>query len=72
VQHPLYSGWFLVLWGQAQTEFTPATAVWGSFYLLIGTAFEERRLIARYGQIYEIYRKRVPAYLPWRGRVRTV
>ncbi len=69
VRHPLYSGLFLVLWGHAQTEFALATALWGSLYLVIGTGFEERRLIARYGQAYTAYRARVPAYLPWRGRV---
>lgn len=69
VRHPLYSGLFLVLWGHAQTEFALATALWGSVYLLIGTAYEERRLIARYGQVYADYRQRVPAFIPWRGQV---
>ncbi len=69
VRHPLYSGAFLVLWGHAQTEFALATAVWGSLYLLIGTKFEERRLVALYGTAYSAYRKRVPAFIPWKGRV---
>lgn len=69
VRHPLYSGLFLVLWGHAQTEFALATAFWGSFYLIIGAGFEERRLIARYGTAYADYRARVPAFVPWRGRV---
>lgn len=67
VRHPLYSGLFLVLWGHAQTEFALATAVWGSLYLLIGTVFEERRLVALYGPAYVVYRVRVPAFIPWRG-----
>jgi protein-S-isoprenylcysteine O-methyltransferase Ste14 len=69
VRHPLYSGLFLILWGHAQTELAIATAVWASLYLLIGTWFEERRLIDRYGDAYRNYRARVPAYVPWRGRV---
>lgn len=68
IRHPLYSGLFLVLWGHAQTEFALATAVWGSIYLIIGARFEERRLIDRYGAAYQIYRSRVPAFFPWRGR----
>lgn len=68
VRHPLYSGLFLVLWGHAQTEFALATAVWGSIYLLIGAMYEERRLAARYGDAYVEYRRRVPAFIPWRGR----
>ena len=70
VRHPLYSGLFLVLWGHAQTEFALATAVWGSVYLLIGALYEERRLADRYGDAYVEYRRRVPAFIPWRGRVR--
>ena len=46
-----------------------ATAVWGSAYLVIGTAFEERKLRRLYGQAYEDYRARVPAFVPWKGRV---
>lgn len=69
VRHPLYSGLFLVLWGHAQTEFALATALWGSVYLVIGAGFEERRLIDRYGTAYRTYRARVPAFVPWRGRV---
>lgn len=69
VRHPLYSGLFLVLWGHAQTEFALATAVWGSVYLVIGATYEERRLVARYGAAYASYRSRVPAFVPWRGRV---
>jgi methanethiol S-methyltransferase len=69
VRHPLYSGLFMVLWGHAQTEFALATALWGSVYLVIGAGFEERRLIDRYGTAYRTYRARVPAFVPWRGRV---
>ncbi|MEO5336227.1 MAG: isoprenylcysteine carboxylmethyltransferase family protein [Magnetospirillum sp. WYHS-4] len=68
VRHPLYAGSFLVLWGKAADEFELATAVWASLYLLIGAACEERRLLARYGQAYADYRRRVPAFVPWKGR----
>ena len=68
VRHPLYSALFLCLWGLADDTLSLATAVWGSLYLLIGTFFEERKLIALYGQAYEIYKSRVPPFVPWRGR----
>lgn len=68
VRHPLYSAVFLILWGAAWTPFGLATAIFGSGYLLIGTYFEERRLLARHGQTYADYRDRVPAFIPWRGR----
>ncbi len=70
VRHPLYSGAFLILWGGVTGDFELATAIWASLYLLIGAWFEERRLLRLYGAEYAEYRHRVPAFVPWRGRVR--
>lgn len=67
VRHPLYAFAFLVLWGAALAPLGLATALWGSFYLVVGSRFEERRLLALYGQSYADYRRRVPAFLPWKG-----
>ncbi len=69
VRHPLYAGAFLILWGAALSPLGLATALWGSLYLLVGTYCEERRLLARYGEDYAAYRARVPAFVPWRGRI---
>lgn len=66
VRHPLYSGSFLLLWGKAANEFELATALWASLYLLIGAAFEERRLLRLYGEAYADYRRQVPAFIPWK------
>ncbi len=68
VRHPLYSAVFLILIGGAWTHFGLATAIFGSLYLIVGTWSEERKLIALYGQDYIDYRRRVPAFIPWRGR----
>lgn len=68
VRHPLYTGGFLILWGLAHDPMSLATAVWASLYLMVGTWFEERRLIRVYGEAYAQYRLRVPAFVPWRGR----
>jgi len=68
VRHPLYLGGLLLLWGNVRDPFSLATAVWGSLYLGIGTWFEERSLLRRYGRAYADYRARVPAVVPWRGR----
>lgn len=68
VRHPIYLGAYLYLWGGAVNEFGLQTAFWGSVYLLIGTWFEERKLIAQYGQSYLDYRARVPSIIPFRGR----
>jgi len=68
VRHPIYLGAYLYLWGGVVDEFGLQTALWGSAYLLIGTWFEERKLIAQYGNSYVEYRDKVPAVLPFRGR----
>ncbi len=68
VRHPLYSGALALLWGLAQSDFGLATALWGSLYFLVGSRFEERELLRRFGRAYADYRARVPAFVPWRGR----
>ncbi len=69
VRHPLYSAAHLYFWGGVRDELTLTTAIWGSLYLLVGSMFEERALARQYGQPYQDYRKKVPALIPWRGRV---
>ena len=68
VRHPLYTGAFLILWGGADSMYGLMTAIWGSAYLLIGTQFEERKLIDVYGDEYRRYRDSVPLYVPWKGQ----
>ncbi len=68
IRHPLYSAAFLVLWSAAWNDHGLATALWGSLYLIIGSRFEERRLIRLHGDAYRAYRARVPAFVPWRGK----
>jgi protein-S-isoprenylcysteine O-methyltransferase Ste14 len=68
VRHPLYAAALLILWGRIGDPFDLATAIWGSLYILIGTFFEERRLARLYGADYVAYRRRVPAFVPWKGR----
>jgi len=68
VRHPLYTALFLVLWGRAFDEAALMTALWGSLYLLIGTRYEERKLLRIYGEDYARYMQVVPRFLPLRGR----
>ncbi len=68
VRHPLYLGAYLYLLGGATSEFGMQTALWGCFYLLVGTWFEERGLVAQYGRAYEEYKQKVPAIIPFKGR----
>jgi len=71
MRHPLYTGLFLILWGRADSEFALATAAWASVYIVIGSHFEERKLIRQFGDDYREYRRHVPAFVPWRGRYET-
>ena len=64
VRHPLYTALFFILWGGVRDELGLATAMWGSLYLYVGSMFEERRLVARYGESYRSYRKVTPRFLP--------
>jgi protein-S-isoprenylcysteine O-methyltransferase Ste14 len=69
VRHPLYSAAHLYFWGGVREELTLTTAIWGSLYLLVGSMFEERALTRQYGAPYVEYLKKVPALIPWKGRV---
>ena len=68
VRHPLYTAMFLVFWGRAFDEAALMTASWATLYLVIGTRFEERKLMEIYGADYARYSAAVPRFLPLRGR----
>ena len=65
MRHPLYTGSFLFLW------LTP-TMTWNRLvfnlgvtaYLIIGSHFEEDKLMDEFGRAYAEYRRRTPAFLP--------
>jgi protein-S-isoprenylcysteine O-methyltransferase Ste14 len=69
IRHPLYLSLYIILWSQASNAFGLSTAIWGSIYLAIGTFFEERRLLLMYGNSYRDYKIKVPALIPWRGKL---
>ena len=64
MRHPLYTGAFLVLWGGAISLLGFWTAIWGTLYLVIGSRFEERKLINIYGDDYRRYQQDVPQFFP--------
>jgi len=71
VRHPRYAGMFSAVLGAALLAGTPFLWIvlmfWWPFALLV-IRLEEKELAARFGPGYEAYRKRVPAFLPFRTR----
>ena len=69
VRHPRYTGMFCAVVGAALLGGTLRLwAVLGVWWLLalVVIRLEERELVARFGPTYIAYRKRVPAFLPFR------
>ncbi len=68
VRHPWYSLGLVILWTRDMEVALLVTALVTSTYILIGSHFEERKLLVYHGEIYRQYRTRVPALLPrpWR------
>jgi len=67
IRHPMYSGAMLILLAapvQSLNSMNLALAV--SLYLVGGSIFEEQRMLQDNPQ-YADYRRRVPAFIPWRA-----
>lgn len=65
VRHPIYTASFILLWlTPVMTWNLLALDIGLSAYMLIGTFFEEKKLVAQFGMDYEEYRKRTPRLIP--------
>jgi methanethiol S-methyltransferase len=67
VRHPLYTGTILLVWGMFLEEASMRILIMTvcvTAYIFIGIVYEERKLVAEFGEKYLEYRRRVPMLFP--------
>ncbi|MFD2166179.1 methyltransferase family protein [Thalassotalea euphylliae] len=66
VRHPIQSGVLMGVWSTSYMSMTQFVLSLGlTFYIVIGLYFEEKSLIAHFGDTYLNYKKRVPSVVPF-------
>ncbi len=68
VRHPLYSCVIVLIWSSPDltADRLLLNVLWTA-WICAGAQWEERDLVAEFGETYREYRQRVPMLVPWRG-----
>jgi len=65
VRHPLYTTSLIVLWLVSPMTINRLAFLIGvTIYFYVGSIFEERKLVAEFGEAYRAYQRRVPRLMP--------
>lgn len=66
VRHPLYLFSMMTIWPvTTMTEAYLGFCIGATIYFVVGSYYEERRLLGTFGEEYKVYRQRVPWLIPF-------
>ena len=71
MRHPLYTFSMAFLWlNPTMSERSLMLAIACTVYFVVGSVYEEQRLVAQFGEAYVAYQQRVPRFVPrlWGAR----
>ena len=70
IRHPWYTGGIMVIWASDIYLLSLLNNTILSIYFVIGTLFEERKLIIEFGDVYREYQKNVSMLVPYKWLMR--
>jgi protein-S-isoprenylcysteine O-methyltransferase Ste14 len=66
IRHPWYSATILIIWARQLDVSVIIVNVILTFYLIVGTYLEEKKLVGEFGEKYRKYQKRVSMLIPFK------